>query len=606
MCEFTLVEKMGTFGVCMSIAHCLEEVTEDVWNRLMEVASRIGMSKEQVDSCIDDPESIPKIVPADHEVRVCALECFIYVAIDGGIIANPDQAMYIEGASNAFEISDLERDAIFKKVAKVQSEGNPEDSAVSNPIQESEQISPTQQLGNLFHSEEKPTLGQVKECLAAGANPNAKNNAGFSILMIACATKQSPEVIEALIKAGADVHATNENGFTALFGACQPFDEVTGELASKARRIESINVMLNAGADINHQTGEGPDSENPFVRAQLTPLHVAAGPESDEVVEFMLKNGADPNIPDALKRTPLFASVAGGDMELAKVLIDGGADFNVTAIHIHNPETGEPIPVSFEYNGVEGETDEIFPLDLAVMHEEYEMATMLHKRGAPYTPGLTQLELTMEYDPSDEENNSEECSTATAVLERTETSGATKQDVEFDTSDWKTKENKRKANKLWKIIKCNIVGTSLFETMGDKKAGELFRPSIKGFPLCSYCISQHANIELRIKHGSKDEGTRLFDRLEDKKFAIENLMKENLPETLRVTLVFDRNDNPRNSHKIKLETLPQEEVWSQHTHSAKDPVVPEELWDEVVRILNLLLSPFEQATMDVLHTLGCE
>lgn len=267
---------------------------------------------------------------------------------------------------------------------------------------ESEKKTATQELAELLHCEVKPQLDLVLDCINKGANPNAKSPDGTTFLMVACMTKQHPLVIEALIKAGADVHATNESGFTALFGACQPFDDVTKQLANEVLRIDSINILLQAGADINHQTGEGPDPDDRFERSYLTPLQLAAGPDSVKVVEFMLANGSNPNMSDGLKRTPLFAAVASGDIELARVLIEGGADINSTCIHHYYPATGEPVPVTFELNGIEGETNEIYPLDLAVMEEEHDMATMLLGIGAQYTPGLTQLEISMVYEPSSE------------------------------------------------------------------------------------------------------------------------------------------------------------------------------------------------------------
>ena len=108
MCDFTLVEKIGTFGACLSLAHCLDEVTEEAFKRLETIASRLGMTKAEVDACLDNPETIPKIVPTSHDVRLCAIECFAYISIENGVMSSADQAQYILGACNAFEISEQE------------------------------------------------------------------------------------------------------------------------------------------------------------------------------------------------------------------------------------------------------------------------------------------------------------------------------------------------------------------------------------------------------------------------------------------------------------------------------------------------------------------
>ena len=63
----------------------------------------------------------------------------------------------------------------------------------------------TEKLFNLFFNEVKATLEQVQECLKAGADPNATTQGQFTVLMVACMTKQSAEVVSAIIEAGACV-----------------------------------------------------------------------------------------------------------------------------------------------------------------------------------------------------------------------------------------------------------------------------------------------------------------------------------------------------------------------------------------------------------------
>ncbi len=449
----------------------------------------------------------------------------------------------------------------------------------------------TEKLFNLFFNEVKATLEQVQECLKAGADPNATTQGQFTVLMVACMTKQSAEVVSAIIEVGADIHATNDSGFTPLFGACQPIDEITKQLVSQVLRIETTNVLLEAGANINHQSGDGPDPDDPYNFSKLTPLHIATGPDSVEVVKFMLENGADPNIADALKRTPIFGAVHTGDIELVQALIDGGADVNLTCIHAYNPETGKATATPFDYsNGEEGHTFEIYPLDLAVMQEEHDIATLLLGIGAKYTEGLTQLEINLVHESfADDSGLSEPVDSE-----------------EFSSSEWKKKQHKIDANKLWLKLKEEVASTELFGTMRDTKAGELFRPTVKGFSLCSFCISQHAILELRIKHGDNGEGTKVFERLENQKFALENLIKENCKESIRVELVFEQSENTRHRHKIKLLTPNQQLIWDKHVHTSKDPVPPTELWDEIVQAIDLLFSPFEKTMMVSLNDTLCD
>lgn len=75
----------------------------------------------------------------------------------------------------------------------------------------------------------------VKELLAEGANPNAKNKFGETTLMKAT---DYPEIVKMLLSAGADVNAKTKTGWTAL-------DSATGEYIGNA---ESAKLLREAGA----------------------------------------------------------------------------------------------------------------------------------------------------------------------------------------------------------------------------------------------------------------------------------------------------------------------------------------------------------------------
>lgn len=84
----------------------------------------------------------------------------------------------------------------------------------------------------------------VKSLLSHGADPNVKESQqGHTPLMRAIAGKHS-EVTRILVGGGADVRARSTGGFTALLFASQQGD------------IESARVLLSAGADIDETTPE--------------------------------------------------------------------------------------------------------------------------------------------------------------------------------------------------------------------------------------------------------------------------------------------------------------------------------------------------------------
>lgn len=76
-------------------------------------------------------------------------------------------------------------------------------------------------------------------------------------------------------------------------------------------------------------TGTGP-SEYGWGQA-LHPLHIAAAGGHQDIVEELLKQGADVNMLDDLKRTPLHAAVASGKTDVAGFLIEQGATIDIFA-----------------------------------------------------------------------------------------------------------------------------------------------------------------------------------------------------------------------------------------------------------------------------------
>jgi ankyrin repeat protein len=59
---------------------------------------------------------------------------------------------------------------------------------------------------NLVDIAETATLEQIRQAVQAGADVNAVDSAGRSVLMLAAASNPDPAVISALVKAGAKVN----------------------------------------------------------------------------------------------------------------------------------------------------------------------------------------------------------------------------------------------------------------------------------------------------------------------------------------------------------------------------------------------------------------
>jgi ankyrin repeat protein len=86
------------------------------------------------------------------------------------------------------------------------------------------------------------------------------------------------------------------NGFLHfLVKFCKLGDDNFGEGTVSFLTVKSIiNALLEKGADLNHQNGNG-----------NTPLHVAVLENKSDIVKFLLEKGAETNIKNKKEETPL-------------------------------------------------------------------------------------------------------------------------------------------------------------------------------------------------------------------------------------------------------------------------------------------------------------
>lgn len=113
-----------------------------------------------------------------------------------------------------------------------------------------------------------------------GANVNEKNDSGGTALMSAAACN-AVDIAELLIDNGADMDI-REHQYTAL------------EMAAY-RGPDVAILMVRRGANVNAQ--------DPYTKT--SPLHTAASCGYRELVEELLRHGANPNVKDQWGSTPL-------------------------------------------------------------------------------------------------------------------------------------------------------------------------------------------------------------------------------------------------------------------------------------------------------------
>jgi len=149
------------------------------------------------------------------------------------------------------------------------------------------------------------SLETVQRLIAEGQDPNQSNNP-FSLLPLhySCAVGDL-KITEYLITNGANVNLHDDLTLTPLHHACSSgFPEIA-------------RVLITHGADIDA-----------YDDMAWTPLHHACREEHLEVVRCLIENGADVNahLEDRIGETPLGDVAASCSLELAKILVDAGAD----------------------------------------------------------------------------------------------------------------------------------------------------------------------------------------------------------------------------------------------------------------------------------------
>jgi ankyrin repeat protein len=145
----------------------------------------------------------------------------------------------------------------------------------------------------------------VSVLLERGADPNAVAAYGYTPLHMAAAQHHA-EVVRVLLEHGAkpSLEMRDQWGNTPLLLAVgkvktteawviTPFGPVSTETRARAPSFETLEVLLDAGADLNAPTAQG-----------NTPLHIAAYKGYTGVVGLLLARGANRTARNRLGLTP--------------------------------------------------------------------------------------------------------------------------------------------------------------------------------------------------------------------------------------------------------------------------------------------------------------
>ncbi|CAH8591301.1 unnamed protein product [Schistosoma turkestanicum] len=226
----------------------------------------------------------------------------------------------------------------------------------------SSQLSETEQ--NFLRAARAGDLSKVVELLNAGVHINLSNSIGLTALHLA-SKEGYVQVVDELLRRGADFDAPTKKGNTAL------------HIASLAGHFEVVKLLLDAGANLNRQSVIG-----------FTPLYMAAQENHLDVVDLLLQRGANQALTTEDGFTPLAVALQQGHDRVVAHLLerDSRSRGGMPALHIA-ARKDDANAVSLLLNNAEVNVNHqsqpgFTPLHIAAHYGNVTVARVLIERGA--------------------------------------------------------------------------------------------------------------------------------------------------------------------------------------------------------------------------------
>ena len=156
---------------------------------------------------------------------------------------------------------------------------------------------------DLLDASERGNVRDIEQALTDGADANETDAFEMTPLMIAAGAGRA-KAVELLLNHGASIDASADLSGTALMRAASDGN------------TDVVRILLKRGASVNNLNRFG---ESALVRA------IECGDAPVEIVQMLLRAGADPNVRCLDGQTPLSLAMSNGDFAKAKCLIAGGA-----------------------------------------------------------------------------------------------------------------------------------------------------------------------------------------------------------------------------------------------------------------------------------------
>lgn len=155
-------------------------------------------------------------------------------------------------------------------------------------------------------------IDRIKQLIASGTNVNEQSEHGATALMTA-AEAGKVETIRFLLGSGAKPNLCSKHGPCPI------------QFAVRKKSVEAVRVLLAAGADPDQKT---------FGQLESPPLAAAAEDGSQEIARLLVEHGADVNrLIFYSQSAPLQAAVWGNHPDMVQLFIDKGAFIGCVTEH---------------------------------------------------------------------------------------------------------------------------------------------------------------------------------------------------------------------------------------------------------------------------------
>ena len=184
----------------------------------------------------------------------------------------------------------------------------------------------------------------TKELIENGAEIDAADGTWGSSPLLFAAQAGWKEVIQILLNAGANINFKSESGYDAIYFATEgehtnivklliecgiDIDPTNIHYASATEQIDIIKLLLDHGVDINSKTQSGHNC-----------LHYAVYNNRYATAKFLMSRGADINAKANRGHTSLHHAAREGHIDIVKLLLENGASIDEKNMWIVTPLHG--------------------------------------------------------------------------------------------------------------------------------------------------------------------------------------------------------------------------------------------------------------------------